>query len=203
MSMMPVNLLDDGTVVERTDACLGVRFFLHPELDELRSKEEGRPIYKEIEMIEILTPGSKDVLHRKVSDLDRMRFRNRYQSFVDMAKNQIEGTPLNQFHFISAGEIKELEYFNVFTAEQLINMPDGNIEKVGVNGRDLIKKVKAVMAKAKDNAFVSKITEENEYLKREMSLIKEQMNQILQMKKDAGIEDEKPKRAKRKQPVES
>lgn len=200
MSMMPVNMLHDGTVVERSDACLGVRFFFLPILDELKTKAEGRPIYTEIEMVEVLTPGSKDVLHRKVNDMDKARFKEKYDAFASMAQQQVTGTPLNQFPFISASDRKELEYFNVFTGEQLINMPDGNIDRVGVNGRDLIKKVKAYMDMAKDTAVVSRMTEENEHLKQEMALIKQQMDQILQLKAMANLEEEvveKPKKARK------
>jgi hypothetical protein len=185
--MLPVNMLKNGTVIEQTDDALAVRFFMLPERDEVKSAQEGRPIYHDIEMVEILIPGSRDKLHRKVNDLDKQRFRTRYEKFKQSITNQIEGTPLNQFPFISVAEIKELEYFNVFTGEQLALIPDGNIDKIGVNGRDLIKKVKNYMQAAKDTAFVSKMTHENESLKREISLLKEQMQQILQMKEDSGV----------------
>jgi hypothetical protein len=182
--MREVNMLDDGTVIERTDACLGVRFFWHELLNEERTKEAGIPKYDQIEMVEIVTPGSRDRLHRKVNDMDKMRFKDRYKSFIELANEKMDGTPLNQFPFISVGEIRELEYFNVYTGEQLVNMPDGNIEKLGVNGRDLIKKVNAFMQMAKDTAVVARMTDENESLKREMDLMKEQMSQILRMKQE-------------------
>lgn len=192
----PVNMLDDGTVIERTDACLGVRFFWFEKENEARSKEEGRPIYDQVEMIEILTPGCKDRLHRLVNDIDKMRFREKYKSFKEISNNTIEGTPLAQFPFISVADRRELEYFNVYTGEQLINMPDGNIDRLGVNGRDLIKKVTAFMQMAKDTAVVSRMTDENESLKREMALIKEQMDQILKMKQEAEPEA-KPTKGKK------
>lgn len=188
--MIPVNMLDDGTVIERTDACLGVRFFWLEQENDIKSKAEGRPIYDQIEMVEILTPGSKDKLHRKVNDFDKARFKEKYKAFTELSNNKISGTPLEQFPFISVGDRRELEYFNVYTGEQLINMPDGNIDRLGVNGRDLIKKVSAFMQMAKDTSVVSRMTEENESLKREMALIKEQMNQILQLKQETGSDVE-------------
>lgn len=194
--MIPVNMLDDGTVIERTDSCLGVRFFWHERENEVRSKEEGRPIFDQVEMIEILTPGSRDRLHKMVTDVDRARFRDRYNSFKELSNHKMVGTPLEQFPFISVGERKELEYFNVYTGEQLINMPDGNIDRLGVNGRDLIKKVTVFMQMAKDTAIVSRMTDENESLKREMDLMKEQMQQILQMKQDSEA-DVKPTKGKK------
>lgn len=189
---------NNGDVVSRPDSCLGVRFFYHAVKDEASSSREGRPIYQDVEMVEILIPGSRDVTHRRVNDEFKRRFRTQYESFQKMAENRIEGTPLNQFPFISASERKELEYFNIFTGEQLANMPDGNIDRIGVNGRDLIKKVKAYIEQAKDTAFVSKITEENEHLKREMELIKEQMQQIIAIKQEASDDNVKQLRIRRK-----
>jgi hypothetical protein len=183
--MLQVNLAQNGEVIDRTDDSLLVRFFLHPELDELKSDEEGRPIYRDIEMVEIMSAGSRDVLHKKSDDISRRRFRRQYEAFKSANSEVLVGTPLGQFPFISASERKELEYFNIFTGEQLIAMPDGNIDKVGVNGRDLIKKVKAFIELAKDTSIVSRMTSENESLKREMALIKEQMDQILKMKQDS------------------
>ena len=176
---------NNGDVVARPDSCLGVRFFLHAVADELASAESGIPKFKDIEMVEILIPGSRDITHRRANDDFRRRFPSQYESFKKSANNKIEGTPLTQFPFISASERKELEYFNIFTGEQLVNMPDGNIDKIGVNGRDLIQKVKAFIEVAKDTAYISRMTGENEHLKREMELLKEQMQQILQIKQEA------------------
>lgn len=182
--MLQVNLAQNGEVIDRTDDSLLVRFFLHPELDEKRSNEEGRPIYRDIEMVEIMSAGSRDVLHKKSDDMSRRRFKRQYDAFKSANSEIIVGTPLSQFPFISASERKELEYFNIFTGEQLIAMPDGNIDKVSVNGRDLIKKVKAFIDMAKDTSIVSRMTAENESLKREIALIKEQMDKILKMQQD-------------------
>lgn len=173
---------NNGDVVSRPDSCLGVRFFYHAVEDELASAQAGIKKFKDIEMVEILIPGSKDITHRRVTDDFRRRFSAQYEQFKKTSENKIEGTPLNEFPFISAAERKELEYFNIFTGEQLANMPDGNIDKIGVNGRDLIKKVKAFMQLAKDTSIVSRMTDENENLKREMELLKEQMQQIINIK---------------------
>ena len=194
--MLQVNLAQNGEVIDRTDDSLLVRFFLHPELDEKRSNEDGRPIYKDVEMVEIMSAGSRDVLHKKSDDILKRRFKRQYEAFKSANSEVLVGTPLGQFPFISASERKELEYFNIFTGEQLIAMPDGNIDKVGVNGRDLIKKVKAFFDMAKDTSIVSKMTSENESLKREMALIKEQMDKILKMQKDVEPEAKEPKSKK-------
>lgn len=190
-----ITVQKDGLVVERGDSSLSIRFFYLPILLEKASLDSGVPKYADIEMIEFLIPGDKNsVIHRKVNNEDKIRFKDKYERFKQTAESKIDGTPLNQFPFISAAHIKEMEYYNIYTAEQLIAIPDGNIERLGSGGREMVRKVKAYLDSAKDSSFVTKITGENESLKREMSLLKEQMSHITQNLKDSGeAQKAKPK----------
>ncbi len=190
-------MLRDGTIITQTDACLGIRFFHLAVEDEKASRESGLAKFRDIEMIEVLIPGDRNPIHRKVKDEDKVRFKRQYDAFKESNASEIQGTHLNQFPFISAAQRKELEYLNIFTGEQLINMPDGNIDKIGVGGRELIKKVKAFMDMAKDSAVAVAMAEENEKLRAEMALIKEQMALILKAQDES--QEGHPKQRKRQE----
>lgn len=190
-----MRMLRDGTIIEQTDACLGVRFFHLAVEDEKATKESGLAKFRDVEMIEVLIPGDRSPIHRKVKEEDKIRFKRQYDVFKESNSSEIQGTHLNQFPFISAAQRKELEYLNIFTGEQLINMPDGNIDKIGIGGRELIKKVKAFMEMAKDSAVAVAMAEENEKLRAEMDLLKEQMALILKAQDEA--QNESPKQRKR------
>lgn len=179
--------IGQGVVIEKGEKSLGITFSYHPFIDHERTKSEGRPIFVDVEMIEIRIPGSKDVCIRAVTEEDKINYSRHYEHFRTKNTEIINGTPLSEFPFISASERKELEYFNVFTAEQLVGMADGFVDKMRVNCRDLIKKVKAHLQNAKDTAFVTSMTQENENLKREIQALKEQMNTIISK---IGKEDE-------------
>lgn len=187
-----MQLLRDGTVIDQTDACLGVRFFYLPVEDEAATRDSGLSKFMDIEMIEVLIPGSRDNVHRKVKEEDKIRFKAQYEAFKASNSNQLQGSALSQFPFISSAQRKELEYLNIFTGEQLINMPDGNIEKIGVGGRELIKKVKAFMDMAQDTAAAVALAEQNERLTREIELMKEQMATLM---KYADIQEAPRKKA--------
>lgn len=189
-------MLRDGTIVEQTDACLGVRFFYLSVEDEAATRESGIAKFRDIEMLEALIPGSRDNVHRKVREEDKIRFKRQYDAFVNSNVSQIEGTSLSQFPFISSAQRKELEYLNIFTGEQLVNMPDGNIDKLGTYGRELIKKVRAFMAMAKDSAAAVAMAEENEKLRAEMDLMKEQMALILKRQEEVSNQDSPQKSRK-------
>lgn len=192
-----VKVAGDGTAIfsGQTDASLAVRFFMFPVLLEKESEAAGIPKYRDIEMLEVRIAGDRNsVIHRKVKDEDKIRFRNKYENFKSSIENTMEGTLLNQFPFITASQIEEYKHLNIFTAEQLISIPDGHMHKLGHTGRALINKVKAYMESAKDSAFVTKVISENETLKREMELLKKQMQQIMQSRDDEGNAIQAPKK---------
>lgn len=182
--MIPTHMLDDGTVVEATDKSLRVQFFYLPVENKMKSKEAGRPIYEDVEMVEIKIPGSRDLYHFKAEEKYINRFPKQYAAFKQSTEAKMEGTPLSQFPFITASERKEFEYHNIYTAEQLCNMADGLKDRVGMHTRDIIKKVSAFLKSAKDTSALTALVDENEHLKREMELIKQQMKQLLTLKEE-------------------
>lgn len=177
--MMPITMTPDGTIMAQGDEKLLVRFYLMEILNEARTASEGLNKYDDVEMVEILIPGCRDNCIRKASDQDKHRFRRQYQAFLDSKGKGLEGTPLNQFPFISPSERKELEYFNIYTGENLIDLQDGYIDRIPLDIRSMVPKVKAFMEVAKDSAVTVKYASENESLKREINLLKEQMSKIL------------------------
>lgn len=171
--------IGQGIGIEVGSKALGVTFTYHPFIDHSRSKQEGRPIYQDVEMIEIRIPGSRDVLIRNVTEEDKVIYSRLYDHFKAKNTAMIDGTPLTEFPFITAADRKELEYFNVYTAEQIVSISDTHMDKMRVNIRDLIKKIKAHMQNAKDTAFVTHVTQENEDLKRRIAFLETQLNDVI------------------------
>jgi hypothetical protein len=172
-------MTQDGTQMSQADEKLMVRFYLSEELNEPRSREAGMNKYDDIEMVEILIPGCRDNCIRKASDQDKQRFARQYASFLNTKGTGHEGTPLSQFPFISPGERKELEYFNIYTGEGLVSLSDGYLEKVPLDLRPMIQKVKAFMEYAKDSSVVVKHAAENNELRQEIDLLKSQLKQLM------------------------
>ncbi len=177
--MMPIQMSADGTTMAQGDEKLLVRFYLMELLNEARTLSEGINKYDDVEMVEILIPGCRDNCIRKASDQDKFRFRRQYDAFLNSKGEGREGTPLSQFPFISPSERKELEYCNIFTGENLINLQDGYIDRIPLDIRSMIPKVKAFMEMAKDTATTVKYAAENDALKRRIASLEEQQMKIL------------------------
>jgi hypothetical protein len=199
--MMPLNMSPDGTTMQQADERLIVRFFLKEELNESKSEIAGMSKYDNIEMVEILIPGCRDNCIRKASDQDKHRFKRQYDAFLSTKEDRDTGTPLSHFPFISPAEVKELEYCNVYTGEALVGLQDIYIERIPMDVRPLIKRVKAFMDVAKDSAVAVKYAAENEALRSEMDLMKKQMAQLLEIKHEMPLEKEVVKKRGRQKVI--
>lgn len=118
------------------DAKLHVEFFLEPVYQEFESKKtkdengneiQPRKIYKDTEYVKILIPGDKQTsIIRQVFPNDRQRWPQQYARFKQGLKDQIVGTPLSTFPHLDESKVKEYEFFNIRTIEQLADCPDGS-----------------------------------------------------------------------------
>ena len=112
------------------DDRLHVRFFTKATMNQFRTDLEGRPIYEDLEYIEIWIPGDKSNINvRPVQLDDKMRFRKRYDDWKAGVVKQT-GTPLKLMPFLTESEVEELAYFRITTAEQLANVADSSIQNM-------------------------------------------------------------------------
>jgi len=173
---------DDGSFTQmaegqeqQADRVLNVQFRMQPVKDEAASAEAGRPIFKPVEFIRIIAPGDRDMVDRPVWDGDKKRFAAKYERFKTNGQNTITGTPLSVWPTIASEQVEELKFFNVFTVEQLAEMPDSSAQKIGPLS-DLRAKAKLFLDAAKSNAPMEKLqaevkarTAENEAMKQRIA----------------------------------
>jgi len=142
------------------DNNLLVKFFNKAMRSEDKSREEGRPIFDEVEYVDIRVAGSKNGHICRPARLDdKSRFPDHYNAFKNRMEMPVEGTPLTEWAVITRSQAEELAFFNVKTVEQLASMSDGQSGKfMGMNS--LRQKAKDWVKEAKDNAPSIKMAEE-------------------------------------------
>lgn len=114
------------------DRALHVHFDLHPQIQQEESAKQGRPIYKDVEYVQIMSPGDpKSVVHREVREDDRYRFQDRYRAFKENRQDILDGTPLAAWGLVTKSQIEELAYFKVRTVEQLASLSDLGAQNIG------------------------------------------------------------------------
>lgn len=165
------------------DKTLFVQFNLEPHQNMAKSAIEGRPIFEEREYIMIMVPGDKDsIVHRPAMESDKRRFEDKYDKWKRKVGDQAQsGTPLKMVPWLTPPQIKEMEYFNVYTLEQLASLADNHAQKfMGINA--LRQRAKDALQAAKDAAPLTTIRAEmdakDEQLKAALQAINDQAARI-------------------------
>jgi len=175
------------------DKKLMVRFFLHPVEQAAASIKAGRKIYKDTEYVEILIPGDKhSIIKRPAFAMDKRRFADAYARFKAGQHQQVEGTPLSVMVWMSEARIKEYEFFNILTVEQLAQASDGSQVAQVMGFVEDKRRAQSYLDTANGQAPVSELQDQLNRRDAELELLKEQMAQMTaRMNAPAAVEPEK------------
>lgn len=155
--------------------------------------ENGLPVFRTIEYVELLIAGDKgNSPVKRVTQGVKDQFPNEYAMWKSRRVNPDMigvGIPLSLWPLIPTEMAKALEYMNVFTVQQLAALSDGAISKPGAIGlRDMREKAKAFIDSAKSAAPIAKLEVENKELKQRLELMQTQMEQLVQAVKERESE---------------
>src|SRR5262245_33761172 len=170
------------------DSRLRVQFMNWAEPDDDSSQREGRPIFKEAVYINIMIPGERDIVHRRAWAKDYNRFPFQYQAFLNKQnQDQASGTPLKLVTWLTMGQIKELEYFNCYTVEQLADMPDSTAQKF-MQINKLKQLAKDFLQAAKEQAPLTAMRAEMDQKDSRIAALEEQVRKLVE-----GMNEKKAK----------
>lgn len=172
------------------------RFFTDGVKDEVASKKEGRPVFKNVEFVEVMIAGNRQLkpifpAHSvwKSMEVDgefreityAERFRDAYRKFKEQGVTSESGTPVEELTFIDTAKRMELRALNIYTAEALAGLADRDLKALGMGGRDLREQAKAYLNKAKDTASATQMQAENDALKQRIAQLEAAANQSPQV----------------------
>ncbi|MES0385715.1 MAG: hypothetical protein ABUJ98_14170 [Hyphomicrobium sp.] len=113
-------------------------FYRRPVQNKLRSEAEGRPCFDSREYVMILIPGDqKSKIDRRVKDEDKQRFSEAWTKFQNNEKGVVIGTPLTEWNYLSSTRTAELKALGLSTVEEIADMADAYLGKLGPDGRKL------------------------------------------------------------------
>lgn len=158
-------------------------FFIEPVIDERASEQEGRQVYRDMERVRICIAG--DSLSAATHPVDAgiiARFHDHYTAWKSKrAGSHIVGTPLSKWPMGTPGLIKECEFLNIYSVEDLGAVSDGNVENLS-NGRAIREKARAWLKSATDGAAAMKYAAE-------ASRLREEVAELKKMILSAGMKD--------------
>jgi hypothetical protein len=140
------------------------RFFMDPVQDEAATAREGRPIFRERELVQLLIPGSPNQPTFEVNDEYRKRWPTQYEQFKKGLEPALNGTPLEQWPILNRSMVLELKALQIFTVEQLAALSDVHLQQIKMAGRRLRDLAQAYLDDSKHEALLTEVTRRNEEL---------------------------------------
>jgi hypothetical protein len=177
-----------------------VRFEFQGIMDEAKSAEEGRPVFRDVEFIEIRSPNDPlSIVHREVTREDRATYPQLYRAWKEGASEALTGTPLKEWTPLAASQAALLNFRGIRTLEQFVEVTDDGCHQMGHGYLTLRNAAQAWLAKAKDASTATKLAAE---LQARDSKIRALENQVADMAARYAERDEAapaPKRTKQAQ----
>ena len=141
------------------DKLLAVRFYNDAVQNKHTSALEKRPIFDDVEMLEILIPAdrSRSLVVPALAEWKRFgnravtyaeRFGEHYKRFKANEHPIVNGTPLSELVFLSVAQRKSLQALDVYTAEQLASLQGQQLKNIGAGGMGMQQAAAAYLAKA-------------------------------------------------------
>lgn len=162
------------------DKKLLVMFYMEAVKNETASAEAGRPIFRDVPMIKILIPGSKDPTVQRVNENYIRRFPRQWDRFQKQMEQIVDGTPLDQVPFLTVSQIAELRGFNCMTLEQLAGMSDQAGQKF-MGFQSLKQKAQKYLDAANNAAPITHLQEQVDALKSQNEVLERQLKETMEL----------------------
>lgn len=160
------------------------RFYTVPKPDEVKSAEEGRPVFKDVVYIEIIAAGNaNNIIRKPAREMDFRRFHKQHQLFLRGDNEQIVGTPLTEVPWVTRSQVEEMAYRKIRTLEDLAEMSDAACSMPGMY--ELKRKAIAWLEKSKEAAPFTKMQAEMDAMRAELAALKAE-KEAAPAKKAAG-----------------
>lgn len=163
---------DDGTAL---------RFFKQASKNNFASERAGVPVFDSVLYVEVITPGSNEScptfeLERDFHDSvgikeprrspKYMQYRVQVEAFkANDDTGKMDGTPIDRWPAVDVGIAATLKGLRIYTVEQLAEVPDSTLTRLGTGARQLREQAKAFLLTREFGVPTAKMTAEAETLR--------------------------------------
>lgn len=156
-----------------------VRFYQKWKRNNFKSEQEGREVGEYVDYALIICPGqAKSEVHMVANDELKRLHRQEWEAYKEGREQRAQGTPIETLPGLPSGMADALKSLYIFTIEQMAELSDSSIQKVGLGGNEIRQKCKAYLEKSSVEAAglkerIAALEEENAVLKRTVHELKE------------------------------
>lgn len=169
--------------MQNNDALVVPFFKTVAQQDMTASKKAGRPIFKDVEVVEVRIAGDRNfapvfpahAMWRRVNGEEvtyAQRFADAYERFAAGKEQVADGTPLSELPFLTEAKRAELRALKVYTAEALAALDGKNLTNLGGQGREMKNQAIAYLEKSTGTAGATALAAEVEALRAELAAVR-------------------------------
>jgi hypothetical protein len=159
-----------------------VRFHKHPVLQGFESRKAQREIYKDEDFIEIQVPGQKNqISHRAVQDKDKREYPTEWNAYEAGSDEGLTGSPVGHLPGVSPSKVLELQSLGIHTVEQLVDLSETGIQKLGHGARALIKTGEQYLGQTSE---IEDVKKKNEAIEKQNTTLSKQVEELMERMKD-------------------
>jgi BMFP domain-containing protein YqiC len=158
---------------------LFVKFDTKSIQDEEASAAAGRPIFTEKEYIRIVVPGDKNSeVHRPLRLEDKEKYAAQYEHWKKGREQVAPGLPLTEWPGLAVSQVETLRYAHISTVEQLAEVSDQNLSKLGMGYEGLRQRARDYLAAAAGMAPLDALRRENDEMKSHLEMTRKQLEEL-------------------------
>lgn len=183
------------------DSALVVKFHKVAVQQTYETNKQGRPIFQDVDYIQIYTPGNQlNVIDTVVRPEHKARFPVQWANYIATqgTGDQVVGTPVSAWPFLTASQAEEFKAVKFFTVEQIANASDGQLQNLGMiggaNPHMIRERAKAYLAAAAGVAPVEAQATELAETKEQLKALQAQINALMAGQAPAPVEKQRRKR---------
>lgn len=155
------------------------QFFIKQKKNNFKSAQAGHDVYDQKEYVRVIIPGDRNSIpEREVREEDKARWAKHYIAFKNGLTLAPDGMPLEKWPLIDINQIEHMKHWNVRTVEDLANLNDIHLQKLGMGARDLKSKAIVWLEQARDGSGVSRVVQENEELRAKTRSLEDQLKTL-------------------------
>ena len=193
----------------QTDALVIPKFFIHTAENKAKSKTAGRPIFDDVEAVEVRFAGNRQTVSvfpahavcGEMQDEDgdsspmtyAQRWPEQYKRFKAKAQQIAAGTPVDELPFLTQARRSELKALSIYTAEALAALDGQELKNIGQGGRDLKNQAQAYLDTAAGTADVTGMASKIEELERMVAELRAEKPEVTGVSEFAAWEPDQIK----------
>lgn len=138
--------------------------------NDSKTREKGFAVFDDVTFVRIQVPNQQDCVPRPVQEKDKTRFPKSWEAYTTGKEAIEDGFPLEQWPQLTSGELKVCHANMIKTVEQLAEVADSSIHRLGQGGIGMKTRAKKFLDSLGE---VDTLRKENEELLKRIELLEE------------------------------